>query len=305
MDEYARLLVGLTLSDRDRTTIQYASLVSKLASSKTVHFVHVRRECEIPQAVRDAYPKLLVPEEAREEDRVARMVQRYFDGPPGAEVTCDVVEGSPATEILKLLRQEEIDLVVAGKTSGHQNSGLLPEKLARKAPCSVLVVPEGTQPEMTNVLAAVDFSENSVHAMEAAIAFARSVPLRRVRCLHAYWLPHVMHPAADGSNKGFQAFLKECAEKRYQEFVHTLDHDGVAVVPELLMEKHAAKAVTGAVYEHDVNLVVVGARGRTAAAAVLLGSVTERLLATINVPLLAVKKKGTGLTVLEALLLRA
>lgn len=304
MEEYERILVGLALADRDKTTIQYASMVSRLAASKKIHFVHVVRHYEVPQAIRDAYPKLLVPEDETAEARMVGMVRRYFDGPPGTEVTCDVVEGSPVTEILDLVRREQIDLVMAGKTSRHQNSGFLPEKLARKCPCSVLVVPEATRPEITNMLAAVDFSEHSVDAMETAVALARAVPIKRIRCLHAYWLPHVMHPAADGSNKGFHAFLKECAEKRYREFVRGLDYEGVVIVPELVMEKYASKAIMADISEQEADLVVVGTRGRTAAAAVLLGSVTERLLTMTNVPLLAVKRKGTGLRFLEALLER-
>jgi len=47
--------------------------------------------------------------------------------------------------------------------------------------------------------------------------------------------------------------------------------------------------------------VVVGARGRTAAVALVLGSVTERLIASTEIPLIAVKKKGTGLSLLDVL----
>ena len=46
----------------------------------------------------------------------------------------------------------------------------------------------------------------------------------------------------------------------------------------------------------------MGARGRRAGAAVLLGSVTEHLINTTTVPLLAVKKKGSGMSILDALL---
>jgi len=112
-----------------------------------------------------------------------------------------------------------------------------------------------------------------------------------------------MHPAADGANKGFHRMLRRCADNRYQEFVSDLDFEGLSVVPSLVMEKDAANAVKRAVAGEQADLIVVGTRGRTAAAAVLLGSVTERLLSSTNVPLLAVKKKGTGLNLLEAILL--
>jgi hypothetical protein len=49
-------------------------------------------------------------------------------------------------------------------------------------------------------------------------------------------------------------------------------------------------------------LIVIGAKGRSLAALVLLGSVTEKLIETTHVPILAVKKKGSGMGFLEALL---
>ncbi len=50
------------------------------------------------------------------------------------------------------------------------------------------------------------------------------------------------------------------------------------------------------------DAVVIGARGRTGAAGVLLGKVTEQLIRESPVPVLAVKKKGECLGILRALL---
>lgn len=49
-------------------------------------------------------------------------------------------------------------------------------------------------------------------------------------------------------------------------------------------------------------MIVIGAKGRSLAASVLLGSVNEKLIETTHVPILAVKKKGSGMGFLEALL---
>ena len=51
--------------------------------------------------------------------------------------------------------------------------------------------------------------------------------------------------------------------------------------------------------------VVIGARGRTGAAGVLLGTVTEHLILKSPSPVLAVKKKGECIGVLRALLVIA
>jgi len=51
---------------------------------------------------------------------------------------------------------------------------------------------------------------------------------------------------------------------------------------------------------HFKNLMVVmGARGRSPIAALLIGSVTEHVIQTSNVPVIAVKKKGANLKFME------
>lgn len=305
MYRYRRILVGLTLSERDETIIRYAAMVSRMAASKKVYFVHVDNRPEVPEEILNAYPEAFSDEDEAIEDRMAEMVRQHFDGHPDTQLVYDVLDGSPITEILDTVCRDKIDLVLVGRTAAHQNSGLLPEKLARKAPCSVLVIPEGTEARISHLLVATDFSDDSTDAMEAAIAFARAVPLSSMACLHAYWFPKVMHPATDCTDQEFHAVLRRCAERRYQDFIRSFDLDGLSVIPLLQMEKRAANAVTRAVQTQQADFVVLGARGRTAAAAVLLGSVTERLISSTSVPLLAVKKKGTGLGFLEALLLKA
>jgi nucleotide-binding universal stress UspA family protein len=49
------------------------------------------------------------------------------------------------------------------------------------------------------------------------------------------------------------------------------------------------------------DLIVIGARGRTGAAGILLGTVTEQLIRVSPVPVLAIKKKGECIGVLRAL----
>ena len=143
MDRYNHILICLALAERDKNTIQYGAMISRLATSKKVHFIHVVRHHEIPQAMREAYPKLLEPIAESDQDRLAGLVSRYFTSPPDVEVICDVVEGSPATEILDLLRREQIDLVIVGKTSRAPQQRLLAGETRSKSPMLGLGGPRG------------------------------------------------------------------------------------------------------------------------------------------------------------------
>ena len=138
MYRYKRLLVGLAGADRDKATIEYAALVSRMAKSEMTYFVHVATDLEIPEPIREAYPELLKPVNEHVTQQMGEMVQERFSCHPETKVVFEVIEGTPLVELLRLVRQEEIDLILVGKTREHQKSGMLPEKLARKAPCSVL-----------------------------------------------------------------------------------------------------------------------------------------------------------------------
>jgi len=50
------------------------------------------------------------------------------------------------------------------------------------------------------------------------------------------------------------------------------------------------------------DLVVIGSRGRTKTAYFLIGSTAEKILWTLSVPVMIVKKKGSNYGVIEALL---
>jgi nucleotide-binding universal stress UspA family protein len=66
-------------------------------------------------------------------------------------------------------------------------------------------------------------------------------------------------------------------------------------------DKRPVDGIAGIVHGAGANLLVVGARGRSKTMAILLGAVTERLIEICNVPILTVKKKGQGMSFLEAL----
>ena len=47
MYRYKRLLVGISLNDQDGSSIRYAAMISRLAKSETITFLHVANTTEI------------------------------------------------------------------------------------------------------------------------------------------------------------------------------------------------------------------------------------------------------------------
>jgi nucleotide-binding universal stress UspA family protein len=302
MYQYKRLLVGISLAPQDGTSIRYAAMISRLAQSEKITFLHVADTLKIEEDVCTLYPELKQSCNGSTTQEIETLVKKYYDGPADTELECEAVEGSPLMELLRRAKQEDIDLIILRKRAGDTPSGHLSTKLARKAPCSLLFVPEGAKSWYTKILVAVDFSENSKLAVETAVDFAVANNIDAIECLRIYNVPAGYYKTGK-SFEQFAEIMKGHDEKHFQEFIEQIDLKGIAAVPKFRLEKRDYRGIWEEVLEErEVNLLIVGARGRKAGAGVLLGSVTEHLIKTTKVPLLAVKEKGAGMSLLEALL---
>jgi nucleotide-binding universal stress UspA family protein len=297
-----RLLVGVSFANQDGASIRYAAMISRLAQSEKVVFLHVASSVDLPEDILKEYPDLFQPVDEYARAEMEELVHGFFDGHPDTEISYQVVEGSPLIEFLRKATEENIDLIVMRKRREPTASGALFEKLARKAPCSVLFVPEGSKAWFTNILVPVDFSENSFDAMEAAVTIGLAATgIKEIYCLHVYSVPMGYYKTGK-SYEQFAEIMKGHAEKHYEEFIKKVDLKGLTAVPILKLEKKESRGIEEVIKERGISLVVIGARGRKAGAGVLLGSVTEHLIKTTTVPLMAMKKKGTGMGLLDALL---
>jgi len=276
-------------------------MVSQLAKSEKVYFVHVASSFDIPEDLTREYPDLIQPIDETAERTMRELVGKYFDGNPEAQIEYEVEEGSPLIELLRRAKQLQIDLIIMRKRRKPTASGTLLERIARKAPCSVLFVPEGCQARFTNILVPIDFSDSSANAMDVALAFASSSGIKKIYCVHIYEVP-IGYYKTGKSYEHFAKIIKGHAEKQYRDFMDKIDLKGVSVIPIFELAKQERKGIEATAKEHQADLLIMGARGRKAGAGVLLGSVTEDLIRTSNIPLLAVKKKGTGMSILDALL---
>lgn len=301
MYRYERLLVGLTGADRDKTTVQYAAMISRLASSESAVFAHVAKSHDVPEQIRRKYAELLEPDVSDLRERMSRLTAEYSSFDPEAEVSFEVKEGVPLVEMLRIAQHNETDLVLVGKTTEHHGSGMLPEKLARKAPCSVLVVPEHSQASIRKVLVALDFSEYSGGTLEVATAFASAASAPEIVCLHVYD-EAARYLRSGEMYRELTEIIQQEAQRQYGKLLTTCDLKGCSPRPVFWTGGRPWEAIAEAAETERADLIVVGARGRTAPAAFVLGSVTERLIASTTIPLLAVKRKGTGLRLLDVLL---
>ena len=185
------------------------------------------------------------------------------------------------------------DLVLVGAGDPRRT---LARRLAMKAPCSVWMVPGGAGAPIASLLAPVDFSPRSADALGVAIQIAVAAGLERC---------HVLHTRFDPSTAGYEEYEEAANLKAHESlrlFLARIDGRGIDLEPMLIENADVGNSILRVAADLRSSLIVMGTRGRSRAASVILGSETEHVLTSSPVPVLAVKHFGAGLRIIDAFL---
>lgn len=286
MRYFEHIVVGLAMAPVDRDLLRYARLVVDMGRGQSrCTFVHVLPPADV--AARSDGPTFSL-REARE--RLGAAVAEAFG--PSDEHALKVMSGHLVDALLSEAAEGAADLLMVGHRKDARGRRSLSRRLAIKAPCSVWMIPEGSAPRLSGVLAAVDLSLPSAQALSLATLLASRAGLAHVTALH------VQSP----SSLGFDLVERESAERALERFLSPLDLHGLTVTPRIEEAGSVSGPVAALVDKNTLDLVVVGTRGRSPSAAVLLGSESEHVLVESKVPVLVTKEPGERIGVLRALL---
>jgi nucleotide-binding universal stress UspA family protein len=294
-------MIVVNFNSADHSLLAYASHIAKLAQSSKIYFVHFAEKLEIPSEIREQYPSLIEPLDEYAIRQMEYLAMQYFTDHKDLQMNFEVDDGDQVNSMLRLIKIKDIDLVLVGKNSNTPNDYYLGEKLARKAPCSVLVIPNGANPVYSNIVVASDFSNHSLDAMDVGHAFAGSAGIKSIDLLHVFDIPSGYYKTGK-SYQQFSDIMKSNAKKEFEELMKNLNMNGVSSDLKLALDGKPARAIDKYIRSANSDLLIMGARGRANGAGILLGSVSEKLIRTVDIPLLAVKKKGAGLDILNAIL---
>jgi len=149
---------------------------------------------------------------------------------------------------------------------------------------------------MKNILVPTDFSTAASNAMDVAFDIAKRRGAGIV-------LLHVVEEAESesynisgevteesGENRLFTFKLLEKGRKKLTEFINNPAYEEVEVVGELRLG-NAFHGITSIIAEQNVDLVVMGVRGHSAAEEIILGSTTEKVVRRCKKPVLTVHQK--------------
>lgn len=301
-----KLVVVLDLSEQDRTNLHWAGFVARGNHAESVTFVHVRPEDELPAEVRKEFPDAFDSLENLEE-RMQDEVAQFFKGPSETKLDYVILDGHVVPQILAYITDKDFDAMFVGRNIAGAKRSKAAEHLCQKVPFTVFVAPQGSErEEVREILVPVDFSKNSMDAVEIAAHYANLIGVKRLDCVYVFDVP-VGYSKTGKSQEEFAAILQRNAEIEFQRFIGQSEAvdgkiDGIQIVCHYKVSDHPAEGILEVAKELTADLIFVGARGRSSLAGLFLGSVSSHVIHESPVPVIAVKRKGTGLGLLQAIM---
>ena len=300
-EPFKSVLVALDLTEMDDSLIRYAAMLSEVLPFERIFFVHVSQDLELPADLLKEYPGLLSPMDESIRADIQQKVAAHF-GASSLDIHCRVEEGNAIEKILKLSKIKDIDMILMGRKKSLRGSGIVSSKIARRCPCSLLLVTQDFRMEYKKVLVPVDFSAPAALAMQRALEFS-STSSAELLMLHVYRVP-AGYSRIGKSYEEFEQIMKSHAQKDGHRFLAKYHFPPDMACAYVATHDEKPTELTYAfAEENQVDLIVIGSRGRTAAAAVLLGSMAEKLVyRDSDIPVLIVKRKGENMKLLDALM---
>ncbi|MCC5938445.1 MAG: universal stress protein [Lunatimonas sp.] len=300
MKQFSKVMVGLDLTKMDETLLSNIKIWSPILGIEKIYFVHVAKDLSIPEELSKNYPDLLAPVDETIIRGIKHELNEFSFDPTEYEIM--VKEGSPMETVLRWCKIKDVDLLVMGRKKQLEGSGSLAKNLAQKSPTSVLFIPEGFGTDHpSKLLVPLDFSDYSRITVDLALKLAAKVNAT-VACCHLYEVP-AGYSKTGKSYEEFKGIMLQNVQKDFAKF--TAKHDYTDLPCEFILKEKQSEARYIIDYgkSFGADMVIIGSRGRTHSAAMLLGSVAEKLIQlNTEVPTLILKKKGENMSFLEALL---
>ena len=146
------------------------------------------------------------------------------------------------------------------------------------------------QEQPLKVLVATDGSKAALHAVKYAINLLGklSSPLNSVTLVSVHDDVGLRHAKRFVGSEVVADYLRELSEKELKPARKLLDAAGVRH-DMVIKTGHISQEIVDFARSSKFDLIVLGAKGRSAIADILLGSVAQRVLATATCPVLLVK----------------
>lgn len=290
-------MLALELGSTDSKTLEYLDFLTNQVPTGAIYFLHVLPRFDVLNSMLGRQGEGMVSNYEINDEVVAKMeeeIRTRMSTHEGMHVQFDVKEGAPLEQLLEDAKDVQSDLVIIGQKSGVSRHGILAKNLARRAPGNTLIVPDQSKVQLRRILVPIDFSQHSINAMRTALSLNESLEQpAEIVAVNIYEMPNLSVYKIQRTRAQFEKMLRKDHEEAFEAFLNTHfpDHkDQIRI--ELIMQEAPgiAQYVMDFADEQEADMIIMGAKGHSKVELLLLGSVTEKLLAiNEHIPTLVVK----------------
>ncbi|QIE59727.1 universal stress protein [Rasiella rasia] len=141
---------------------------------------------------------------------------------------------------------------------------------------------------MKTILVPTDFSPHSENALRAAASIAKNNDAKIV-VVHMAGIKDSHLTKEEASTALESVFYLKLSEKRFAEFLDKSYLEGVKV-SEVIRKHKSFTELNDVAKEHDASLIVMSSHGSSGWEEMLIGSNTEKVVRTADIPVLVVKQ---------------
>lgn len=152
---------------------------------------------------------------------------------------------------------------------------------------------------MKKILVPVDFSEPSAYALEVAAKIAKHRKAEIV-VLHMLGLSEAVLTKDESQEYEEARFYMELARKRFKTFLDKPFLEDIKV-KEIVQNYKIFKELNKVAQEQDIDLIVMGSHGTGGFKELFVGSNTEKVVRTSDVPVLVVKESNPNFKITNML----
>ena len=304
MEPIKRVLVAVDLTEMDESLVRYIAYLSNKIAMDKVYFINVMKNMEVPEEIAEKYPEMVAPMDEATRKEIQFTIDNETQGSLKVDYEINVTDGNATDKILKWAKVKKVDMIVLGRKSGLEGEGIVSSKVVRFAPCTVVFVPEVLPELLKRLLVPIDFSESSKLSVEYASFIAGNVPGLKVTFLNVYNVPTGYHVSGK-SHSEFAEVMEANARKTFDKFIKTCNIGDLDVEAKFVLDdKHdVAKKIYQFALKNKSTAIAVASKGRTKASAVLIGSISEKLIRlNSQIPTIVAKNPRHNMRFLEALL---
>lgn len=170
-------------------------------------------------------------------------------------------------------------LLVLGKKQISDGSGVNARRVARNVKSAIWFVTAKATTDIRNILVPVDFSGNSLRALEAALELRKHLKDVTITALHVIDIPMTAYKI-NRNKDAIIAEMKASATNRFLRVLSQNEIDKAGLNFQLLMndEFDVARYIQKTAAQENADLIIVGGKGYSLLDNFLFGSVTEKLV---------------------------